>query len=93
MSSNVDVAAEKDRLSKELEYAKGFLASVMKKLGNEKFMNSAPAAVVEGENKKRSDAESMIKMLEEKIQANFKYAKSTRSPEFYRRGALGRARQ
>jgi valyl-tRNA synthetase len=69
MSSNVDVDAEKERLSKELEYTKGFLASVMKKLGNEKFMNSAPVAVVEGENKKRSDAESMIKMLEEKLQA------------------------
>jgi valyl-tRNA synthetase len=69
MSSNVDVAAEKERITKELEYTQGFLASVMKKLGNEKFVNSAPPAVVEGENKKRTDAESMIKMLEEKLQS------------------------
>jgi valyl-tRNA synthetase len=63
------VEAEKERITKELEYTRGFLSSVMKKLGNEKFVNSAPAAVVESENKKKSDAESMIKMLEEKLQA------------------------
>ncbi|MDZ4752337.1 MAG: valine--tRNA ligase [Flavobacteriales bacterium] len=67
MSSNADMEAEKERIIKELDYTKGFLASVMKKLGNEKFVNSAPPAVVESENKKRQDAESLIRVLEEKL--------------------------
>lgn len=59
-----DAGAEREKLLKELEYAKGFLASVEKKLSNEKFVNSAPAAVLDGERKKKEDAMQKIKMLE-----------------------------
>ena len=41
----------------------------MKKLSNERFVNNAPAAVVEGERKKLTDAETKIKTIEESITA------------------------
>ena len=59
------------KIEEELKYTKGFLESVMKKTGNERFMNSAPAQVVELERKKQTDAEEKIKMLEERL-ASFK---------------------
>ncbi|MFN8299022.1 MAG: valine--tRNA ligase [Chitinophagales bacterium] len=58
---------EREKLQKELEYAKGFLASVDKKLSNEKFVSSAPAQVIENEQKKRSDALKKIEILEQSI--------------------------
>ena len=66
-TANVDVEAEKKKLSEELTYTQGFLKSVESKLNNEKFANNAPAAVLESERKKQSDAQGKIKMLEEKI--------------------------
>ena len=63
----VDVEAEKQKLAGELEYAKGSLAIVYKKLHNEKFMAGAPEAVVLSERKKEADALNKIKILEEKI--------------------------
>ncbi|HRN94385.1 MAG TPA: hypothetical protein PL084_06655, partial [Chitinophagales bacterium] len=62
-----DTAAEREKLLKELEYAKGFLASVDKKLNNERFVSSAPANVLENERKKREDALQKIKLLEESL--------------------------
>jgi valyl-tRNA synthetase len=47
----------------------GFLASIMKKLSNERFVSNAPEAVVAGERKKQADAESKIKTLQESIAA------------------------
>ena len=58
---------EKQKLLKELEYTKGFLASVEKKLSNDKFVSSAPAAVIESEKKKKADALSKIAMLEQSL--------------------------
>ena len=58
---------EREKLVKELEYTKGFLNSVDKKLSNEKFVASAPASVLENENKKRADALSKIAMLEQSL--------------------------
>ncbi len=55
LSSNIDVEAETARLTKEIEYLEGFKASIEKKLSNERFVNNAPAAVVEGERKKLAD--------------------------------------
>ncbi len=55
---------EREKLLKELEYTKGFLASVDKKLSNEKFVTSAPATVIENERKKKEDAMARINMLE-----------------------------
>ncbi len=63
-SSNVDPAEEKESLEKELEYTKGFLASIQKKLSNQGFLNNAPDKVVQNEKKKMSDAEAKIKALE-----------------------------
>jgi valyl-tRNA synthetase len=63
----IDIAAEIARLEKELQYTRGFLNSVMKKLENEKFVNSAPDQVVEGERKKQSDAEARIRVIEAQI--------------------------
>ena len=63
----VDVEEELKKLNEELEYNKGFLNSVMKKLGNERFVNNAPEKVVAIEKQKKEDAESKIKVLEERI--------------------------
>ena len=60
---------ELEKLNKELDYYRGFKESVMKKLSNERFVNNAPAAVVEGERKKLADAETKIKTIEESITA------------------------
>jgi valyl-tRNA synthetase len=69
MEGNIDVEAEKDRLQKELEYTKGFLASVDKKLSNERFVSGAPAIVLEKEYQKKADAEAKVKALEESLAA------------------------
>ncbi len=63
----VDVEEELKKLNEELEYNKGFLNSVMKKLSNEKFVNGAPEKVVNIEKQKKADAEAKIKVLEERI--------------------------
>lgn len=65
----IDAAEEKAKLIEELNYTKGFLESVMKKLNNERFVNSAPANVVDLERKKQADAEAKIQALEERIAA------------------------
>ena len=64
-----NAADEKKKLTEELEYTKGFLASVEKKLANEKFVGSAPAAVVAAEKQKRDDAIKKISMLEQSLQS------------------------
>jgi valyl-tRNA synthetase len=65
---NIDKAEEIKKLEEELRYTKGFLNSVMNKLNNEKFVNNAPEQVVANENKKKSDAESRIKVIEEQLE-------------------------
>jgi valyl-tRNA synthetase len=67
-AETIDIEAEISRLEKDLEYVRGFLATVMIKLGNEKFVNSAPAKVVEIEKKKQEDAESRIRVIEAQIE-------------------------
>jgi valyl-tRNA synthetase len=64
---NADPVKERDEILKELNYQKGFLASIEKKLSNEKFVNSAPSDVVETERKKKADAEAKIKALAEML--------------------------
>lgn len=63
----IDVEAEKEKIEKELEYTKGFLNSVQRKLQNEKFVSGAPEQVVQMEKKKESDALSKIAILEDKL--------------------------
>ncbi len=69
LDGNIDAEKEREELLKQLEYTKGFLAAVNKKLGNERFVNGAPAHVVETEKKKKADAEAKIKVLEESLAA------------------------
>jgi valyl-tRNA synthetase len=63
----IDPEKEKASLLKDLEYQRGFLNSVSKKLENERFVSSAPAHVLEMERKKKADAEAKIKALEESL--------------------------
>ena len=69
LGNMIDVEAEIACMEAELKYKEGFLQGVLKKLGNEKFVNNAPAAVLEMERKKQADAESIIKSLKESIAA------------------------
>ena len=57
MSNAIDVEAELKKLEAELKYAQGFLKTVMGKLGNERFVQNAPEAVVAMERKKKADAD------------------------------------
>ena len=54
------------KVKDELEYTEGFLASVMRKLENERFVKNAPPAVIQTERRKKSDAEKKIKALKER---------------------------
>lgn len=63
LGQGVDLEAEKEKLMKELEYTQGFLASVEKKLNNEKFVGNAKPEVVENERKKQADAIGRIGIL------------------------------
>ncbi|MFL5753109.1 MAG: valine--tRNA ligase [Bacteroidia bacterium] len=69
LSQNIDAAAEKERISKEIEYNKGFLKSVQAKLANERFVANAKPEILETERKKQADAESKLKALEEQLKA------------------------
>ncbi len=63
----IDVEAELKKLNEELDYTRGFLKSVEKKLSNERFVNNAPPKVVEMERKKVADAEAKIRTLEKSL--------------------------
>ena len=69
MPENVNKDEELKKLQDELKYAEGFLNSVLKKLSNEKFVNGAPAAVIEKERNKQRDAETKIAALKAQIEA------------------------
>ena len=66
-NKGIDVEAEMVKVRTELEDKKGFLKSVMAKVNNEKFMSNAPEKVVQLELKKKNDAESQIKILEDRL--------------------------
>ncbi|HET7360619.1 MAG TPA: class I tRNA ligase family protein, partial [Salinimicrobium sp.] len=63
VSGAINIEAEKLKLEEELAYSRGFLKSVEKKLSNERFVNNAPAKVVEIEQNKKKDAEAKIKAI------------------------------
>jgi valyl-tRNA synthetase len=63
----LDITSQKEQLLKDLDYFKGFLLSVEKKLGNERFVNNAKPEVVDSERKKKADAEEKIKAIEESL--------------------------
>lgn len=63
----INIEEEIKKLETELHYAEGFLKSVRAKLSNEKFVNSAPAQVVENERKKESDTLAKIETLTQSL--------------------------
>jgi valyl-tRNA synthetase len=63
----IDVDTELEKAQTQLQHLEGFLAGVMKKLANERFVQNAPEAVVAMERKKQSDAEEKIATLKETI--------------------------
>ena len=67
LGSLIDVKAELEKAQTQLQHLEGFLAGVMKKLSNERFVQNAPEAVVAMERKKQSDAEEKIAALKETI--------------------------
>ncbi len=67
LADSIDKEATFKKLQEELEYTRGFLQMVQKKLSNERFVNGAPANVIEMERKKQADAEQKIVLLEEQI--------------------------
>jgi valyl-tRNA synthetase len=69
LAGGIDPEAEKERITKEIAYFEGFLEQVMKKLGNEKFVANAAAAVVEKEQQKKADAETKLAMLRDSLKA------------------------
>jgi len=67
VSGAVDIEAEIRKIHEELDYTRGFLDSVRKKLANERFVNNAPEKVVALEQKKAADAEAKIETLEKSL--------------------------
>ncbi len=69
MEGSIDVEAEIAKLTEELNYTKGFLKSVQKKLSNERFVNNAPEQVVVSEKKKEADALAKIETLKASLES------------------------
>ena len=67
MGDMINTEEEIAKLEKELNYTRGFLKGVEKKMSNERFVNNAPPQVIEREKQKQTDAENKIKALEEQI--------------------------
>lgn len=67
--TQVDPAAQKAQLEKDLEYQKGFLVSVEKKLANERFVQNAKPEVVDAERQKKTDCEAKIQAIEESLKS------------------------
>lgn len=69
LNENIDLEAEKERLTKELEYLQGFLKSVDAKLSNERFVQNAKPEIIANERNKKADAESKINSITESLNA------------------------
>ena len=65
----LNTVSQKEDLEKELKHLQGFLATVEKKLGNEKFVANAKPEVLALEQKKKADAIEKIKIIEESLNA------------------------
>lgn len=69
LGNMIDAEEEIKKMEAQIEHLEGFLASVKKKLSNERFVQNAPEAVVAMERKKQADAEEKIATLKESINA------------------------
>ena len=67
MNKILDHEVERKKLNRELEYLKGFLVSIEKKLSNEQFVKAAPDSVIQAERKKKSDTEQKISFIQESL--------------------------
>lgn len=67
LAQNIDVEAERARITKEIDYLRGFLRSVDAKLSNERFVQNAKPEIVANERNKKADAEAKIRLLEESL--------------------------
>ena len=68
-SGLINIDEEIEKLEKDLAYQQGFLNTVMKKLGNERFVNNAPEQVVAIEKKKKADAEAKIDAINSQLES------------------------
>ncbi len=69
LTGSIDVEAERESITKDIEYLHGFLKAVNAKLSNERFVQNAKPEIVANEENKRADAEAKIKILEESLSA------------------------
>ena len=69
LGNMIDISGEIEKQEAQLKHLEGFLAGVMKKLSNERFVANAPEAVVALERKKQSDSEEKIAALKESLAA------------------------
>ena len=69
LSGKLNVESELAKIREDLDYNRGFLVNIMKKLENERFVKKAPANVLDLERRKKSDTESKIKSLEEALKS------------------------
>ena len=67
LGGKLDAVSELKKINEELNYTRGFLLSVMKKLDNDRFIKNAPDSVIDIEKKKKADAESKIRSLMERV--------------------------
>src|SRR5690606_26524396 len=67
--AKTDEGGQQEQLLKDLEYLKGFLLSVEKKLSNDRFVQNAKPEVVEAERKKKADAEEKIRAIEDSLKS------------------------
>ena len=65
----IDIDAQREKFLKDLNYYKGFLISVDKKLNNERFIQNARPEIIDLEKKKKQDAEEKIELLENSLSA------------------------
>jgi len=69
LGDNINIEEEIEKLESELNYAKGFLIAVQKKLSNDRFVNNAPEQVITNERKKEADAVAKIAMLSKSLKS------------------------
>ncbi|SEK61312.1 valine--tRNA ligase [Parapedobacter koreensis] len=67
LAQSIDADAERERITKEIDYLNGFLKAVNAKLANERFVQNAKPEIVANERNKKADAEAKIKRLEEHL--------------------------
>ena len=67
LNIEIDKEAEGKRLEEEKKYLEGFITSVQKKLGNERFVSGAPAQVVEKERQKLADGQERLRLIKDAL--------------------------